>query len=74
MGAILSFPTRRRKAFRIAPGRKLGEFDWANLNLLGMHPRYNRHPAYDEGVQPFDERNPAHISAWNAMWAFGQME
>ena len=28
--------------------------------------------AYAPGVTPFDRTNPAHIRAWNAMFAFGR--
>jgi hypothetical protein len=45
-------------------------------NIIPLRPRrLNDEPlAYAPGVVPFDRTNPAHIKAWNALFAFGLAE
>ncbi|WP_298809689.1 hypothetical protein [uncultured Sphingomonas sp.] len=39
-----------------------------------VRPSANGQPAYAPGVAPFNPSNAAHVSAWNALYSFGQVE
>jgi len=44
-------------------------------NVISLRPRRaNQAPAYAPGVTPFDRSNPAHVQAWNALFALGWAE
>ncbi len=45
-------------------------------NVIPIHARQSGAGplAYGPGVVPFDRSNPAHVAAWNAMFAIGLAE
>lgn len=42
-------------------------------NILPFRSRAER-PAFAPGVVPFDRDNPAHVNAWNTLFAMGWAE
>jgi len=43
-------------------------------NILQFRPRPGNPLDYAPGVAPFDRSNPAHIGAWNTLFALGWSE
>jgi hypothetical protein len=43
-------------------------------DVIPIRPRSDEPLAYAPGVTPFDRTNPAHIRAWNTIFALGWSE